>query len=174
MELPFELPALSEATPPRRGEQAPDFTRPLVSEEYWEDNTLSQLTAKQPIVLVFYPMDGSFPATYIWSEIQERAWDNTFDCTIVGCSISTPYEHMQFIEDRTLEYGLFSDPSNEIAKQFGVTHDLDGMTGITEPRPAIFVIDTEHTVRYTWVASEWPQFPDYDAVPDVLADITAD
>jgi peroxiredoxin len=36
------------------------------------------------------------------------------------------------------------------------------MAGISEPRPAAFVIDGDRTVEYAWVAREWPDFPDYD------------
>jgi peroxiredoxin len=36
------------------------------------------------------------------------------------------------------------------------------MNGIDEPRPAAFVIDTDRTVQYAWVAEEWPAFPPYD------------
>ena len=43
-------------------------------------------------------------------------------------------------------------------------NDLDGMAGVTEPRPAVFVIGDDRTIEYVWVASEWPDFPDYDEV----------
>jgi peroxiredoxin len=38
------------------------------------------------------------------------------------------------------------------------------MTGISEPRPAVFLLESDLTVRYAWAASEWPDFPDYDAI----------
>jgi peroxiredoxin len=28
----------------------------------------------------------------------------------------------------------------------------------------VFLLDADRTVEYAWVASEWPDFPDYDAV----------
>jgi len=36
------------------------------------------------------------------------------------------------------------------------------MTGVSEPRPATFLIDGDRTVQYAWVAEEWPDFPPYD------------
>lgn len=146
------------------GETAPDFTRPLVNDEFWEDVALSDLAAAAPVVLVFHPMDGSFPATYAWKELAKRAWDDEYGVTVVGLSISTPYEHATLVEDRDLDYRLFSDPGNGVAEQYGVVHDLDGMTGVSEPRPAVYVLDTDRTVAYAWVADEWPAFPDYDEI----------
>jgi len=122
------------------------------------------LYAEGPVLLVFHPMDGAFPATYLWNELRDRAFDE-YDLTVVGLSISTPYEHESFIEERDLEetgFRLFSDPANGVAERYGIDHSLDGMQGISEPRPATFLIDTDGTIQYSWVAEEWPEFPDYD------------
>jgi peroxiredoxin len=161
MELGFEVVDFPEADHVAEGDTAPDFTRPLVNDEYWEDVALSELTAEGPVVLVFYTMDGAFPATYMWNELRDRDFDAS-DATTVGVSISTPYEHKDLIESRGMAFDLFSDPANAVAEEYGIAHDLDGMTGISEPRPAAFVVDTNRTVQYAWVAGEWPEFPDYD------------
>lgn len=109
-------------------------------------------------------MDGAFPATYIWNEIRDRAWHE--QATVVGVSISTPYEHKQLLEEREIEgdYRLFSDPANGVAQQYSIDMDLDGMAGVEEPRPSVFVLDSDRTIEYAWVAQEWPDFPDYDEV----------
>ncbi|WP_042661793.1 redoxin domain-containing protein [Haloferax sp. ATB1] len=168
MELDFDVVDLDESNHPDAGAQAPDFVRPLVNDEYWEDVALSELTADGPVLLVFYTMDGDFPATYIWNELRDRAWDDDFDVTIVGLSISSPYEHKTFIDEREMPYRLFSDPQNGVAEEYGIVNDLDGMAGISEPRPAVFLIDEERTIQYTWVAQEWPEFPEYDEIEDEL------
>jgi peroxiredoxin len=168
MELDFDIVELEPADPPEKGTQAPDFARPLVNDEFWEDVALSELTADGPVLLVFHPMDGAFPATYIWNELRDRAWDETYDVTIVGCSIATPYAHRAFIDDRAMDYRLFSDPQNGVGEAYGVVHNLDGMAGVSEHRPAVFLVDGEQMVRYAWVAQEWPAFPDYGAVADAL------
>jgi peroxiredoxin len=188
MDLDFEVVDLDPADPPAEGEQAPDFERPLVNNEFWEDVALSELTAEGPVLLVFHPMDGAFPATYVWNEIRDREWgqraaDGTeaadsasgeerpasgeSDLQVVGLSISTPYEHKTLIEERKIEdtgYTLFSDPANGVAEQYGIAHDLDGMAGVSEPRPAVFLIDGERVIQYAWVAGEWPDFPPYDEI----------
>ena len=162
----FEVVSLPETDHVDVGEVAPDFTRPLVTGEYWEDVSLADLTEEGPVCLVFYPMDGAFPATYIWNEIRDRAWGDSL--TVVGVSISTPYEHKTFIHERGMDYRLFSDPADGVAREYGIPNPLDGMTGVEEPRPAVFLLDDDRTVTYAWVASEWPDFPDYDAVEEAI------
>lgn len=170
-DLGFDVVELPERDHVEAGDVAPDFTRPLVSGEFFEDRSLSQLTDDGAVLLVFYPMDGAFPATYIWNELRDRAWEDAYDVRIVGCSISDPYAHKRLIEARGIEYELFSDPANTVAVEYGVPHDLDGMTGVSEPRPAAFLVDEEHVVEYAWVAGEWPEFPDYDAVEAALDEL---
>ncbi|MEF8821772.1 MAG: redoxin domain-containing protein [Halovenus sp.] len=176
MELEFDVVELDEPDNPEEGETAPDFERPLVNDEYWEDTSLSALTDEGPVALIFYPMDGAFPATYIWNELRDRDIDSN-EITVVGLSISTPYEHKTLLQERELEdteIQLFSDPSNEVAEQYGIVNDLDGMTGIDEPRTATFVIDDERTIQYAWVASEHPDFPDYDEFEAAVEDAAGD
>jgi peroxiredoxin len=168
MELDFDVVALPPASHPTEGERAPDFVRPLVNEEYWEDVSLSDLTEAGPVLLVFYPMDGDFPATYIWNELRDRDWESTYDVRLVGLSISTPYEHKSFIEERGIGYHLFSDPQNGVAERYGIVNDLDGMEGISEPRPAVFLLEPDRTISYAWVAEQWPDFPDYDEIEAAL------
>jgi len=167
----FEVTDLPETDHVDVGEQAPDFERPLVNDEFWEDVALSDLTADGPVLLVFHPMDGAFPATYVWSEIRDREWRSEFDARVVGCSISSAYEHKDRIEDSAIDASLFSDPAADVAAAYGVENDLDGMAGVTEHRPAVYLIDGERVVQYAWVAEQWPDFPPYDEIEDELADL---
>jgi len=168
VDLEFDVVDLGPTDHVEAGEQAPDFERPLVDAESWTDAALSDLLDDGPVLLVCYPMDGAFPATYIWNEVRDRGWADG-DVTVVGLSISTPYEHKSLIEDRGIgDVKLFSDPANGVAEAYGIVHDLDGMAGIEEPRPAVFAIEPDRTVAYAWVAEQWPDFPDYDAVEDAI------
>jgi len=42
---------------------------------------------------------------------------------------------------------------------YGLAHDIDGMTGIAETRPAVFLLDADRTVEYAWVAANTPSSP---------------
>jgi len=169
--LDFDVVELPTADHPEAGDRVPDFERPLVNEEYWEDVALSELTDEGPVVLVCHPMDGAFPATYVWTEIRDRGWDRAEGYEVVGLSISSPYEHETLIAERGVDARLFSDPANAVAEKWDIVNDLDGMAGVSEPRPAVFVLDTGRVVQYAWVASEWPEFPDYDEVEAAVEEL---
>jgi peroxiredoxin len=166
----FDVVELPDADHVAEGEVAPDFQRPLVNDEYWSDTSLSDLTAEGPVLLIFYPMDGSFPATYIWNELRDRGFEELV--TVVGVSISTPYAHKRLIEEREMTFRLFSDPANGVAEAYRIDHELDGMTEIGEPRPATFLLEEDRTVEYAWVASEWPAFPEYDTLEGVVRQLS--
>lgn len=165
----FDVVTLPETDHPESGEVAPDFTRPLVNGEYWEDRSLADVV-DGPTLLVFHPMDGAFQATYLYNEVDDRGWVTDLD--VLGLSISTPYEHKRLLGERAAGVRIFSDPSAAVAREYGVDHDIDGMTGITECRPAAFLLDGDRTVRYAWVAEEHPEFPDFDELDEAIAELT--
>ncbi|NGM68891.1 redoxin domain-containing protein [Natronolimnobius sp. AArcel1] len=165
----FDVVDLEPASHPEPGEDAPAFTRPLVTDEFWEDRSLSSVvTESERTILVFTPMIGSFLATYIWDELRERGWSGADGTQLVGVSAANPYTVTRFLEDNDLEVRLFADPANDVARAYGVEHDVDGMAGISEPRPAIIALDSDGTVEHAWAAEEWPEFPDYDALESEL------
>lgn len=169
-DLEFEVVALGSCDNVAVGDEAPGFIRPLVYDEYWENVALSSVIEDGPVLLVFHPMDGAFPATYIWKEIKQREWDDQLP--VRGVSISSPYSHKELLRERGLkdrDVALFSDPQNGVAEAFGIEHALDGMAGIQEPRPAVFLVDAAQTIRFAWVAQEWPSFPPYDTIEDELS-----
>ena len=165
----FEVTDLPETDHVAVGDEAPDFTRPLVGAEYWADASLADLVDEGPLLLVFHPMDGAFPTTYAWNELRDRGVPERIET--VGCSISTPYEHRDLLSARGVDVRVFSDPDAGIATAYGVEHDLDGMAGVTEHRLATYLIDTDRTVQYAWVASQQPDFPDYDALEAAVDDL---
>jgi peroxiredoxin len=168
----FDVVSLPPAQPVAVGKTAPDLARPLVNAEFWEDVRLTELTATGPVLLVFHPLDGAFPTTYLWKTITDRGWGDRLQ--VVGASISDPYAHTQLIRERDLadgDYALYADPGNGLAEAFGVTHGLDGRAGVVEARPAVFLLDQDHVVRYAWAASTWPEFPPYDAVETAIDEL---
>lgn len=164
----FDLPEFPSADHPIEGEQAPDFTRPLVHEEYWENVSFSELAAETgAALLVFYPLNWGGKSKSWWREIQKRGWGDD-GLKVIGLGVSQPFDHQRFIESQGLEYSLYSDPGNGVARRYDLVHDLDGMAGIEEPRPAVFLVDEALTVEYVWVADVWPEAPPYDDIETEL------
>ena len=164
----FDVVSLPETDHVEEGDTAPDFTRPLVDEEYWEDRALADVV-DGPTLLLFHPMDGAFQGTYLYNTVDDHGWSDDVD--VLGVSISTPYAHKRLLADRGEGARIFSDPGAGVIKEYGLAHDIDGMAGITESRPAVLLLDADRTVAYAWVASEHPAFPDGEAIDDAVADL---
>jgi glutaredoxin-dependent peroxiredoxin len=160
----FDVVDLGPTEHVEAGETAPEFTRPLVTDEFWEDRSLSELATGRTI-LIFTPMIGSFVAKYVWDELDERGWLDG-ESRIVGVTASTPYEVSRFLDENGMQCEVFADPANGVAESYGLAHDLDGMSGISEPRLAFLAFDADLTIEDVWVAREWPEFPDYDDLED--------
>ncbi|OYR38655.1 peroxiredoxin [Halorubrum sp. Ib24] len=161
----FDVVSLPETEHVAEGDVAPDFTRPLVNEEYWEDAALDD-AVDGPTLLVFHPMDGAFQATYLYNTIDDHGWADDLD--VLGLSISSPYAHKRLLAERGEGVRIFSDPSAGVIEEYGLAHDIDGMTGVTETRPAVFLLDGDRAVEYAWVASEHPEFPDAEEIDDAV------
>ncbi len=159
MDLGFDVVDLPQTAHPTAGDLAPEFTRPLVGTEFWEDRSLSTVV-DGPTLLLIHPMDGAFQTTYLYNEIDDRGWTDQLD--VYGLSISTPYEHKRLLDERGEGVRVFSDPSATVIETYGAAHDIDGMAGITEARPAVFLLNSDRVVTYAWVATEHPAFPEYD------------
>lgn len=166
----FNVVKLPETEHAAEGDTAPDFTRPLVNRDFWEDVSLASLVEDGPLLLVMFPMDGTGKAKGNWINIRNRGWGED-DLTVVGVSISTPYEHKHLLDRHNLSYELFSDPSAGVADQYGVTHDYHGMTGIVGHRPSFFLIDASQMIQYAWVSSQWPEDIPFDGVEEAMASV---
>ncbi|WP_048076979.1 redoxin domain-containing protein [Halorubrum sp. AJ67] len=164
----FDVVSLPETDHVAEGDTAPDFVRPLVNDEYWEDRALADVV-DGPTLLLFHPMDGAFQGTYLYNTVDDHGWADDVD--VLGVSISTPYAHKRLLADRGDGVRVFSDPAAGVIEEYGLAHDIDGMTGITESRPAVFLLDSDRTVEYAWVADEHPAFPDAEAIDDAVADL---
>jgi len=162
----FDVVSLPETDHVAEGDTAPDFTRPLVNDEYWEDRALADVV-DGPTLLLFHPMDGAFQGTYLYNTVDDHGWSDDVD--VLGVSISTPYAHKRLLADRGDGVRIFSDPGADVIEEYGLAHDVDGMTGITESRPAVLLLDADRTVEHAWVASEHPEFPDGEAIDDAVA-----
>lgn len=162
----FDVVELGPPDAPEPGEEAPTFTRPLVTDEFWEDRSLESVIADGDgrAVLAFTPMIGSFVAEYVWTTLRDREWDE-IDVPVYGVSVATPYAISGFLDEHDVPFGVFADPANDVAVEYGIAHDLDGMTGVSEPRLAFFALEDD-AVADAWVATEWPEFPDYDDLED--------
>lgn len=72
---------------------------------------------------------------------------------IVGVSKSGTWLHRKFIDRLDLTFPIFSDTDLEIAEAFDVDYRVLGL--VRRARRSCFLIDTDRTVKYTWIGEHW-------------------
>ena len=106
---------------PNIGDQAPDFTAPVVGEGYDESTsiTLSALRGSR-VVLVFYPKDQTPGCTTQACALRDGWKDLPKDVKVFGVSIDDVKSHRKFIEKQNLPYPLIADTDKAIVAAYGV------------------------------------------------------
>lgn len=168
------------------GDAAPDFELP---DARGESVTLAGLRSDGPVVLVFYR-----GAWCPYCNLQLRAFQSALadihaaGATLVAISPQTPDNSITLAEQAELAFPVLSDVGNAVARSYGLVFalgaadrerhsdlgiDLTAFNGDESwelPAPAVFVLDTDGTIRHASVAGDyrWRVGPD-----EVLAALRA-
>ncbi len=74
----------------------------------------------------------------------------------------------RYIEETGLPFNILVDESRNVLKAYGVWHRV-GLDAWNIARPALFLIDPDRTIRYSFIAQSQEEFPSHD---EILAAIT--
>jgi peroxiredoxin len=140
-QTPGEAPtALGPGTP------APEFSLPATTGQAL---SLSEFRG-QPVVLVFYPADGS-PVCSNQLALYNEALPlfTEFNAQVLAISVDELASHHSFARELGLAFPLLadSDPQGGTARAYGV-YDRDS----GDSRRALFVIDGAGTIRWSYVS----------------------
>lgn len=159
----------------REGDRAPDFklpgtTRDLDDEDITQ-HRLSDALEDGPVVVSFYLFDFHPACTEHMCALHDLAWlDLDDDVTVFGVSTDKSFSHRAFADRENLEVRLLSDSDGSVAEEYGVLYDeFNGHKRVT--KRSVFVVDTDHTVRYAWLTEDPQTQPDLNAVRETLADV---
>ena len=146
------------------GDSAPDFTAKLAGDEP-DEFTLSERLGEAPLVLAFFPGAFTPPCTNEMVAFQDDL-DALRDtgATLYGISVDSPFSQAAFQDEHGLEFDLVSDMDRDVIDAYDVNLDIDdlGLQGVAER--AIFVVDGDGEITYSWVADDPTNEPEYDAV----------
>jgi peroxiredoxin len=154
------------------GDQAPDFTAPLVDDET-EATTFSDHLGSGPVVLAFFPAAFSSTCTEEVCTFRDSLGQfNELGSTIFGISTDTSYALERFRAENELTFGLISDNDGSIIEAYDVVGSFDhiAMSGVA--KRSVFVVDDAGTIQYRWIADNPGQEPDYEAVVDAVERLT--
>jgi len=124
----------------KAGELAPDFELP---DETGTTRALREFLESGPVVLFFYPAAMTKGCTAESCHFRDLAAEfAAVGATRVGISPDEVEKQARFSDTHSFDFPLLSDPTGEVATQFGVRRSF----GPLLTRRQTFVIDTDRTV----------------------------
>jgi peroxiredoxin Q/BCP len=119
----------------QKGDLAPDFELP---DEDGTPRKLSDLAAKGPVVLFFYPAAMTPGCTAESCHFRDlKAEFDAVGAQLVGISADPVEKQKRFSDKHSFDYPLLSDPDGAVATQFGVRRRF---TMISPTKRTTFVI----------------------------------
>ena len=148
------------------GKTAPDFTLPDTARNAV---TLSELRGRQ-VVLAFFPAAFTGVCEKELCAFRDSLAElNDANATVLAISVDAPFSNAAFARQNGVTYPVLSDYSRATVEAYGIAlHDFVGMKGYTAAKRAVFVVDTDGTVKYEWVGPNPGVEPDYAAVKAAL------
>jgi peroxiredoxin len=184
---------LVETADPAAWVKAGDAVDPFVLKDVeGGDLTLESLTARGPVVLVFFRFAGC-PACNIALPYYDKALAPALrdvGATLVAVSPQVPERLVEIRQRHDLSFKVASDIGNELGRRFGILYTADeasqaaqrakgGFIGDTTgtgtwelPEPAVVVIGHDRIVRFVDVSPDWLVRTEADPVIAAVRDIT--
>ncbi|NBC17795.1 MAG: redoxin domain-containing protein [Bacteroidetes bacterium] len=156
-----------------RGQPAPEFK---LYDDQREAFRLSDYHGEKPVLLLFFP--GAFTSvctTELNTVNNELEEFGGADAQIVGISTDSPFVLNEFKNVHKLQFPLLSDHDGSVSATYGAKYDNDftDMRLDRISKRAAFVIDEEGIVQYAEVLENAGKMPDFNAIKQVLQDVSA-
>lgn len=146
------------------GETAPTFSATVGTNEH-EPFNLDDHLGDGPVILAFFPGAFTPPCTNEMVAIQEQ-YERFQDAgaTVLGVSADSPFSLGAFREEHGIEFDLVSDMSRDAIQAYDLEIDIEelGLHGIANR--AVYVLDENGEVTYSWVAEDPTNEPNYEAI----------
>ena len=129
------------------GENAPVFSLPDAD---MESVDMAAYKGKKPIVLFFYPKDGTPGCTMEATDFSDHEEDfHAQDCVLFGINRDECLKHAEFRDKEGIGTELLSDMEGVVCKQYGVwqAREVDGHRKFGIAR-STFIIDKSGVIRH--------------------------
>jgi len=141
---------------------APSFTATYRGSEH-ETFELDEHLGDGPIVLAFFPGAFTPPCSNEMVALQERLDElEEAGATLLGISADSSFTLEAFADEYDLDFDLVSDMSGDAIAAYDLSIDLPDLGLYGAANRAVFVLDEDGTVTYSWVADDPTNEPDYD------------
>jgi len=144
------------------GEVAPDF------ELMANDRTMVRLSESigNRVVLAFYPAAFTGVCTKemcTFTDSMNRLEEAEVE--IFGISVDSIFANAAFSDQNQIGFPLLSDTNREATEAYGIAIPFV-MPGYIASQRAVFIIDSNGMIVFSWVAENPGQEPDYEAIID--------
>ena len=144
------------------GDIAPDF------ELMANDKTMVRLSESigNRIVLAFYPAAFTGVCTKemcTFTDSMNRLEEAEVE--IFGISVDSIFANAAFSDQNQIGFPLLSDTNREATEAYGIAIPFV-MPGYIASQRAVFIIDSNGMIGFSWVAENPGQEPDYEAIID--------
>jgi len=150
------------------GDTAPTFTATYRGSDH-ETFDLAEHLGDGPVVLAFFPGAFTPPCSNEMVALQEHL-DQFEDAgaTVFGVSADSAFSLGAFADEYDLEFDLVSDMDGDAIGAYDLTMDIADLGLYDVANRAVFVLDDEGTVTYTWVADDPTSEPDYGELVEAV------
>ena len=146
---------------PSIGDMAPDFT--LTAQDK-SSVTLSDMRGSR-VILAFYPAAFTGVCTKEMCSFSDGMVSlESSVARVLGISVDSPFSNAAFAEANGITFPLLSDVHREAVEAYGVALGDFVIPGYTVAQRSVFVVETDGSIGYAWVADNPGLEPDYDAV----------
>lgn len=146
------------------GERAPGFELPGTDGNTISQYKLTDYTDNGAVVLLFYPFAFSPVCTEQLCGFREAEWLTVAeDVNVFGISVDSAYSQKRFAEEYDFQFPLLCDRVATVADAYGVRADeVENHPSVTQR--AVFAIDDDRTIRYTWATEDIYESPEIEEV----------
>jgi peroxiredoxin len=160
----------------QNGDKAPDFTLVSKGSDGPELVSLSDLTGKGNVVLLFFPMAFTGVCTQEFCDISAGISEyEALNATVVGISGDNPFAQEAWAQKEGITVPLLSDYEHEAAKAYGVAYEQflpeANLTMGGVPKRSAFVIDRSGTICHIDIQEHPKDLPDFAAIQKALGEL---
>ncbi|MDR8394262.1 redoxin domain-containing protein [Aliifodinibius sp. S!AR15-10] len=151
-----------------KGYKAPQFTL-----ENTEGDEVSITDYRgQTVLLLFFPLAFSSVCTKeLCTTRDNMKLYEAFNTEVVAVSVDSFFTLKEFKKSQNLNFTLLSDFNKEVSREYDVLYeDYFGMKGVA--KRAAFLIDQGGTIQHSQVLDDSGKLPDFDAILDVLKNLS--
>lgn len=143
---------------------APTFTATVGTRDH-ESFDFDDHLGDGPVVLAFFPGAFTPPCENEMVALQERLDEfEATGATLLGISADSPFAQGAFRDAHDIEFDLISDMPGEAIEAYGLDLEVPELGLYDVANRAVFVIDDEGVITYSWVADDPTNEPEYEAV----------